>query len=131
MDSNRTIVGSVIQSGRIYKAGDEAALAHVLPRKDTERLVAKGVLAGDWGTGDVVEPAPAPSRTRVQSAEEPTGANVAPVNEPDASAPATAPPAPKAERAAKAAKASAPKPPKEPKAAKTPKPPKSSPHTEK
>lgn len=53
--SERKIVGSVIQSGRIYKAGDEDALHAALPETDRHRLTASGQLTGDW-SGD----APAP-----------------------------------------------------------------------
>lgn len=46
--SDRRIVGSVLQSGRIYRAGDEDALHAALPEADRDRLSAAGQLTGDW-----------------------------------------------------------------------------------
>jgi hypothetical protein len=55
------IVGSILQSGRLYKAGEEDALAKVLPTADAARLVAAGQLSGDWSPAPgepSAEPAP-------------------------------------------------------------------------
>jgi len=46
--TDRKINGAVLQSGRLFKAGDEAELALVLPPFDVTRLIDKGVLSGDW-----------------------------------------------------------------------------------
>ena len=46
--ADKQIHGAVLQSGRIYVAGDEAALALVLPPRDVDRLLGRGVLSGDW-----------------------------------------------------------------------------------
>lgn len=53
--NDRKIVGSILKSGRLYKAGEEDALAKVLPAADRARLVEAGQLSGDWSaalTGD-------------------------------------------------------------------------------
>lgn len=42
------IVGAVIESGRMYKAGDEAALAQVMRGKSVQHLIDNGTLSGDW-----------------------------------------------------------------------------------
>lgn len=42
------IVGGVSQNGRVYKAGDEDALAAKLSQENLDRLVDKGALAGKW-----------------------------------------------------------------------------------
>lgn len=68
---NRKIEGAVVQFGRIYKAGDEAALALVLPQSDIDRLAAKGVLTGDWSSapGESSEPAETDSAVDESSAQ--------------------------------------------------------------
>ena len=43
------ILGAVIESGRLYKAGDEAALAQVMRGKSVQHLLDNGTLSGDWG----------------------------------------------------------------------------------
>ena len=58
---DRKIVSAVLQNARFYRAGDEAALAAILPPADAARLVAKGVLSGDWTSNAQ----PAPSVTRL------------------------------------------------------------------
>jgi hypothetical protein len=61
MTDPRTIVGSILQSGRIFKAGDEDALAKVLPAADSARLIAAGQLSGDWSAASSETPADQPS----------------------------------------------------------------------
>lgn len=58
-DNTRRIVGGVNQGGRLYKAGDEEALAGVLTQKNIDRLVEKGVLAGNWSSTEPASTAPA------------------------------------------------------------------------
>lgn len=53
--TDKQIHGAVLQSGRIYKAGDEAQLALVLPPIDVDRLVLAGVLMGDWSAPPLTE----------------------------------------------------------------------------
>lgn len=49
----RKITGAILQGGRMYKAGDEEALAIALPKAQIVRLLAAKQLAGDWGVGEV------------------------------------------------------------------------------
>lgn len=54
------INGSVFQSGQMFKAGDEEALAALLSERDIERLQEEGVIEGDWEAGrDAEDPVPA------------------------------------------------------------------------
>jgi len=56
----RRITGAIIQGGRIYKAGDEDALASVLSSENIQRLIDKGgELSGDWAVQPAKEEAPA------------------------------------------------------------------------
>ena len=78
--ADKQIHGAVLQSGRIYTAGDEAALALVLPPRDVDRLLGRGVLSGDWSASlihtdasNVPEtPAPLDDSTPPTLAPEPT-----------------------------------------------------------
>lgn len=56
---NRKIEGAVLTRARIFKAGDEEALAAVLPQSDMDRLVANGTLTGEWTAAAPVTPADA------------------------------------------------------------------------
>jgi hypothetical protein len=46
--TDRAITGAVIQSGRIYKAGDEDALALAMKGRSMDHLIEKGAISGDW-----------------------------------------------------------------------------------
>lgn len=62
--SKRRIVGGVTHRGRLYRAGDEAALADALPAESIARLVEKGALAGEWeGSGATRPSEPSPKKS--------------------------------------------------------------------
>lgn len=45
---NRKILGAVIQSGRIFKAGDEVAFAAAMKGRSVQHLIDNGTISGDW-----------------------------------------------------------------------------------
>ena len=50
--SDRVIKRGVRVDGKMYKAGQEDELGEVLPQDESDRLVEKGYLEGNWkGTG--------------------------------------------------------------------------------
>lgn len=61
MAQDRRIVGSILQTGRFYRAGDEQALALALPAGDVARLCAAGQLAGDWTDASAPSAPPTPA----------------------------------------------------------------------
>jgi hypothetical protein len=50
--TDKTIHGAVIQGGKIYRPGDEDALAEAMAGKSFDRLLSKGVISGDWSGSD-------------------------------------------------------------------------------
>lgn len=65
MHSTRRIVGAVISGGKVYRAGDEAALAKRMQGRSFAQLLASGTIAGAWPA-----PAAAPSSTSPVQLEE-------------------------------------------------------------
>lgn len=68
----RKIVGTIMQGGKFYRAGDEDAFAAVmapLPRRNLARLAEKGVIEGDWDLGAPAD-APEPPANGVEGGEE-------------------------------------------------------------
>ena len=66
----RKIVGTIMQGGKFYRAGDEDALAEVmgkLPGKHMQRLIDKGVVEGDWELGSPADNGDPPVENGVEA----------------------------------------------------------------
>ena len=68
------IVGAVIESGRLYKAGDEADFATAMQGKSVAHLIEKGVIVGDWDTAPSASDAAPDANTDAAAAQTSTPA---------------------------------------------------------
>lgn len=94
----RKIEGSVLQGGRFYVAGDEAAFAEAMRGRSLAHLIERNVISGDWS--DAVPEDASPVEAAADVVQLP--AEVAPVEAEPAPVPAEAPaPKPKPKRTPK------------------------------
>lgn len=76
----KIMTGRVWIGAECYKPGDEAPLAAALSNADVERLVAKGVLVGDWGQSAPEKKSDAPPSPRAATLKVLKDSGIAPAD---------------------------------------------------